>query len=426
MSRSYLALLILVCVAAAVGVMIADQSGYVLVAYRGFRYEASLWATLLALLSVLLSGYCLLYAWRALRHAGRLINPWSVDRRIKQASKAAELGRDALTQGNWSQALQQLQRAALNTDQPLELYLGAARAATELEQYEEAERLLEQALQRVPDSELDIRLAQARLCERRGDWQQAQGILLALRSRHKKSPLLLRQLYQLYCAQSNAAEVLALLPELKKYRALTEEDWQHAQQSAWQQQIRHLADNSELPLEQRLQALNALWKKLPSALQRTASLQACYAEQLAHLAGAAPAEEWLRSALKRQYDSILLEAYGRLQASPQQQLSFIEPLLKTQADDAVLWLTVARLQVRAQQWPQARTAFERSLALSEAPQALLELSCLLAQQGQTEHSQQLLCKALQGTGLHCPIADAQTASSTQPLIHGENRNAFRQ
>ena len=46
MKRAYVLLFIAIAVAAAIGVAIAEHSGYVLIAYKNFRYESSLWATL--------------------------------------------------------------------------------------------------------------------------------------------------------------------------------------------------------------------------------------------------------------------------------------------------------------------------------------------------------------------------------------------
>lgn len=51
MRRIYLLVLAVVLVATLVGLAISEQAGYVLIAYKSFRYESSLWS-FLALLAV--------------------------------------------------------------------------------------------------------------------------------------------------------------------------------------------------------------------------------------------------------------------------------------------------------------------------------------------------------------------------------------
>ena len=52
MKRLYVILFVVIAVAALLGVAISEHSGYVLVAYKSFRYEAGLWVTL-ALITVI-------------------------------------------------------------------------------------------------------------------------------------------------------------------------------------------------------------------------------------------------------------------------------------------------------------------------------------------------------------------------------------
>lgn len=46
MKRLYVIVFLVIAATAALGLAIAEHSGYVLVAYKSFRYESSLWATL--------------------------------------------------------------------------------------------------------------------------------------------------------------------------------------------------------------------------------------------------------------------------------------------------------------------------------------------------------------------------------------------
>ncbi len=59
MKRTYLILLIVVACAAALGMFIAEHTGYVLISWKSFRYESSLWVFLavLAVILAVLYGY---------------------------------------------------------------------------------------------------------------------------------------------------------------------------------------------------------------------------------------------------------------------------------------------------------------------------------------------------------------------------------
>ena len=48
MKRLYVIVFLVIAATAALGLAVAQHSGYVLIAYKSFRYEASLWATLAA------------------------------------------------------------------------------------------------------------------------------------------------------------------------------------------------------------------------------------------------------------------------------------------------------------------------------------------------------------------------------------------
>ncbi len=95
MIRTVLLIAVAVAVASLLGLAIAQGSGYVLIAYGGFRFESSLWLALLCLLLLWLALYLLRLLLRAVGVSGRLLNPWSRrhrNRRQRQ-SRAGRLRR---------------------------------------------------------------------------------------------------------------------------------------------------------------------------------------------------------------------------------------------------------------------------------------------------------------------------------------------
>ena len=77
MRRLYVIVFLVIAAAAALGLAIAEHSGYVLIAYKTFRYESSLWATL-ALVAVL---WLVVWGIKALVElvmaSSGVVNPWS-------------------------------------------------------------------------------------------------------------------------------------------------------------------------------------------------------------------------------------------------------------------------------------------------------------------------------------------------------------
>ena len=130
-------------------------------------------------------------------------------------------------------------------------------------------------------------------------------------------------------------------------------------------------------------------------MRQEPELIAAYVEQLRRLGAQEEAEEVLRSALKRGYDSRLARFYGVLRgADPARQLQTAELWLKQHPQDPALLLTLGRLCLQNQLWGKARDYFESSLKLERHPETCAELARLLAQLGELERSNQLLLESL--------------------------------
>lgn len=123
MKRLYVIVFLVIAAAGALGLAIAQHSGYVLIAYKTFRYESSLWATLLlvALIWLVLWGVKALVELVAV--SSGVVNPWSNRNRSRRVQVAIEHGQLDLAEGRWASAQRHLQRAAEAERQPLLYYL---------------------------------------------------------------------------------------------------------------------------------------------------------------------------------------------------------------------------------------------------------------------------------------------------------------
>ncbi|AZC53951.1 heme biosynthesis protein HemY [Pseudomonas chlororaphis] len=394
MKRLYVILFLVIAASGLLGLAIAEHSGYILIAYDSFRYESSLWATL-ALVAVI---WLVIWGIKALIElvmaSSGVVNPWSRRNRSRRVQIAIEQGQMDLAEGRWASAQKHLHRAAEAERQPLLYYLGAARAANELGNYEQCDSLLERALERQPQAELAVALSHAQLQTDRGDTEGALSTLQAMHERHPHSVQVLRQLQRLQQQRGDWSAVIRLLPELRKDKVLPVNELAELERRAWGENLT-LAAHREEDGAVGLQSLNRAWQQLTAAQRQEPQLVLAYAEQLRQLGAEAEAEEVLRVALKRKYDSHLARLYGLLRGSdPVRQLQFAEQWLKDHPNDPSLLLTLGRLCLQTSLWGKARDYLESSLRIQRNPEACAELARLLAQLGDTERSNQLFQEGL--------------------------------
>lgn len=394
MKRLYVIVFLLIAAAACVGLAISEDAGYVLVAYKNFRYESSLWASLAVLVILWLVIWGIKLLVELFSVSTGLVNPWSRRNRSRRIQLAIEQGQMDLAEGRWASAQKHLTRAAEAERQPLLFYLGAARAANELGRYEESDSLLERALERQPQAELAIALNHAQLQVDRADTEGALSTLQAMHERHPHNVQVLRQLQRLHQQRGDWSALIRLLPELRKDKVLPAQELAELERRAWGQNL-GLAAQRDTGGEAGLQSLTLAWQQLTSAQRQEPALVLAYAEQLRRLGAQSEAEEVVRGALKRTYDSHLVRLYGLLRGSdPVKQLQTAEGWLKAHPADASLLLTLGRLCLQNSLWGKARDYFESSLKLERNPETCAELARLLAQLGDTARSNQLFQEGL--------------------------------
>lgn len=394
MKRVYLLAVIAIVVATALGIAIAKHSGYVLIAYGGFRYQSGLWAALGGLLCLILALYIVRYLLGLVLASSGVVNPWSRRNRSRRIRIAVEQGQLDLAEGRWASAQKHLHRAAEAERQPLLFYLGAARAANELGRTEDSDNLLERALERQPQAELAIALTHAQLQLDRGDSEGALDTLQAMHSRHPHNAQVLRLLQRLYLERGDWSALIRLLPDLRKHKALPAAELAALEQRAWGQNLCLAATRGEDSQAAR-QSLERAWQQLTSAQRQEPQLVLAYAEQLRQAGAQGESEEVLRAALKRQYESHLARLYGLVRgADAARQLQTAEGWLKEHPKDPSLLLTLGRLSLQNRLWGKARDYFESSLRLERNPETCAELARLLAGLGETERSNQLFQEGL--------------------------------
>ncbi|HKS14934.1 MAG TPA: heme biosynthesis protein HemY [Pseudomonas sp.] len=394
MKRVYLLAVVAIAVAAALGIAIAKHSGYVLIAYGGFRYQSGLWAALGALVAVVLCLLLARYLIGLVLTSTGAVNPWSRRNRSRRTRIAIEQGQLDLAEGRWASAQKHLQRAAEHERHPLLYYLGAARAANEQGRTEDSDQLLERALERQPQAELAVALTHAQLQMDRGDMDAALETLQAMQERYPHNTQVLRLLQRLHRERGEWPALIRLLPELRKGKVLSAGELTALEQRAWGENL-NLASTRGEDRQSARQSLERAWQQLTSAQRQEPQLVLAYAEQLRQLGAQGEAEEVLRTALKKQFESHLARLYGLVRGNdPARQLQAAEGWLKDHGNDPSLLLTLGRLSLQNRLWGKARDYLESSLRLQRDPETCAELARLLASLGDTQRSNQLFQEGL--------------------------------
>lgn len=394
MNRLFLIALAVICAAALLGLLVSEHPGYVLVSYRGFLYEAGLWSTLVLVLLVMLVLQSLRLVLRGATASGGLINPWSSRHRARRMDQAARLGLVDLAEGRWQDALRHLRRAAAADRQPLVLYLGAARAANELGQYEESDAFLEQALAAEPRAGIAVGLARTRLLIDRGQLQEALQTIRALHAEQPQHPQVLKLEQRLLFELRDWDALARLIPELRRRHVLDDAALRRLERGVWVNAL-GLANNDESSAAA-LSALHARWKRVPSSLRHDPEVLASYALRLDALGAGREATPLLAEAIHQHYQPALVYLYGKLQGSDSsRQLREAEAWLKQHPADPVLLLTLGRLSAANRLWGKARDYFEASLGFVRNPEICAELAHLLQQMGETEDSNRMFREGLE-------------------------------
>ena len=391
MNKGYLAILVVLLASAVLGMAVAEDPGYVLIAWRNMSMETSIWVALLFLIALWLLFKLLRVIVRLLTASGRRVNPWSRRNRERRAHKMATRGLLEFAEGHWTNAHKMLKRSAPHTEQPLINYLAAARAAHELEDYTESDGLLREAYETTPRADVAIAVTQAQLQIARGQHEQALATLTRLRKDHPSHLYALKLMSQLYVRLEDWPRLQQLLPELRKQKVLSEAEQQVLEHQVY---VALLAQAGQRALQftpPQPDPINGVWNQVPKNLRQDPTLVEAYCLQLRAVGSEDLAEQTLRASLKQAFNDRLVHHYGLVQGKDSsRQLTTAEKWLAEHPHDATLLLALGRLSLRNRLWGKAREYFEASFASKRDIQTCAELVRLLERMGETQASELML------------------------------------
>lgn len=367
--RRILVGLVVLFLAIYLGLQLNWDPGYVLIAINQWTVETTLWFAILALIIGFALGHNLLVLFARIVHTPEKYHSWRIKRSSKIAREKTRQGLIEFSEGYWAKAKNHLIKALPNTETPLLNYLTAARAAQELGDHEARDNYLREAQQSMPEAQIAVELTQAQLQLANKQWEQALATLRHLQDINPKHPYVLKLLMELYQEINDWTSLIQLLPELKKYRVLTDVDFDKLYLHVYLQALHDLLKQNQT------ENITKFIKLLPKQVRHNPVIIAEYSGYLIGSNQSQQAEAILRENLKKQFNEKLITLYGVIPAT-NDQLQFAESFLKKNANSAELFLCLARLSAMKQLWGKTKTYLDQSLSLHPTPAAYAELGKL--------------------------------------------------
>jgi HemY protein len=373
----------LVGLLAGVGIvgLIEIDPGYVLVAYGNYTLETSLWVGVVCLLVFTGLVYLLLRFVRKILGGKNALSGWWGARRSRQGVHLTNRGLISFIEGNWSKSRRQLLQGAKGNEAPLINYLVAARASNQLDELDKMREYLGAAEGSETDAGIDIELTQAEMKLARGHYEQALATLVRARRNAGRHPHVLSLLSKVYEGLKDWSSLQELIPELRKYKVIPEEDLVEMERRAYTRQFMAELESPDVA------ALHLAWQHLPASLKKDRTLTANYFGALIRAEAHDEVDKLILRALKQQWDSSLARLYGFVHAgNSAKQLAQAEAWLDGHSDDTQLQLCLGRLACREKLWGKARDYFEKSYKLQHNPEVCAELGRLLDRLGEPKVS----------------------------------------
>lgn len=381
--KTLLLILLLIVGVMALGKVMQEVPGYVMIAINKTTLEMNLWVAILSLLVFLLLAR---WAFRLLRLSWRLTRPALGIRSAESASRLANRGMLAYMRGEHEKAQRWLLRSAKKSPMPLVNLLAAADSAQALGDTQKALGFLDKAKPSLGEQSVTMALARAEIMRRAGDQQARLETLLEANEQHANHPMVRDRLCDTYIELERWPEVREMLPQLRQQ--LPRERWRELQGKLVIADLNGLQKQlAGASAEEASRKLQMFWLEQASRIQQIPEVASQYARSLIMVGDTKEAELTVRKFLKNHWQKDMVLYYGLMETSDAiDQLTHAEGWLKRHRNDATLLLTLARLSMRNHLWDKAQAYYEQSIEAEPSREAYSELARLLTHLGDYRNS----------------------------------------
>lgn len=363
------------------GLTIVRHPGYLFIVSKPYMVQMPLWFVCIAVFLIFGLFYFLINSIDRIQFWWYRVKNWVRLRREHKLYSKTQHGLSLLIEGRWAKAEKMLLQGSTNPGvEPLMNYLGAARAAQELQAYDRRDKYLREAYKLAPHAELAIGLTQAELEIEHDQLEQANLTLIRLRGITRRHPRVLKLQEKVYVRQGNWQGLHLLLPQLRKAKVLDAEQAEHFEKNLYCEMLRVAGTKDRAELQRQ-------WNDLPRSARKNPDIVLVYVQQLMTFGEHQEAEQLIQKTLKYDWQPGLMKIYSTFKFDNlNRQLVIAGAWLKMYGNKPEILLFLGKLCVQIQLWGKAKDYFEKCLALGPNAEAALAYGKLLEQLGDNDEA----------------------------------------
>lgn len=370
--------------------------GHINVKFADFSFDTNFLVFGAALLCLIFAVLLIGKGLQLIKNAYIYFGSRRQKRLTQKAHLALSQGLIEYTEGRFEQSEKVLLQQVNYSDNPLLVYLFAARAAQQQGAHDRRDEYLRKAHIQTPQADIAIGLTKAELQLAHQQNEQALATLTQLHKLASNQPYVIILLANTYKHLQDWDNLKKLLPELNKYGNLSTENFLSFEIMVCNGQLTKIAKDANS------QSLITFWNDTPHHLKILPSVIEHYAKQLMSVEAAGEAEQVLRMYLNKNWEESSIILYSKLDVMvDNKQLEMTESWLKDHQHNAWLLLALGNMCVSRSLWGKARNYLEASIAISPMPANYLKLARLLE-----EHmDDQISAQEYYRQGLHLLAGD---------------------
>lgn len=369
------AFLVVVGLAIWIGVEMRHDPGYVMINFKGWSVQTSVWLMIAAALVVFIVIYLLIWAIGVTIRLPSHLRNWHGSKNERKAIQLTNLGLCELAEGRWVQAERSLVRGINNNDAPFVNYIAAARAAQAQGEYQRRDDYLGKAHKKVRGSKLAVGITQAQLELSGKQWEKARITLQHLQSESPKHPFVLELLARLYVQLHEWDQLKLIFPDLKKQKALDAMLIEGLEEKLYKAELITAAK------EEDPQTLVQAWKKLPRQWRHDSQMRLQYIRCMLEQGCDQAAIPEIEAVLKQDWHADLVREYSLLShPQPSKQLAVIEDWAQRYEDNSEVYLACARVASQQKLWGKAKDYLDQSIKIAPSSEAYQLLGAVFEHQ----------------------------------------------
>ena len=374
-------LFVVLLFAVIVGLLMHAGDGYVLISFKSFDIETTLWTLLIAIFLLYFVLHIISSILRGAKGLSKKLHQRSKRKHDLKSTKQADIAFCLMCEKRWILA-EKLLLKAIKYNASLINHLMICFLAQKQNAYDKRDSYLQNAYELYPEFKLEIRIIEARLLFEANQLEKALSILKSLKWNIRKHKYILSLLFEIHKKLSDFESIKKLLPSLLKYKVLNIREAKEIKENIYSQSL-------ELTENENISDLKNVWKKIPEKYQLDSKLLSIYTEKLIKHEEEQPlAEKLLRNRLNKSWDDNLIMNYGLIKhpKNPEKQLETAEKWFKTYGNNKALLLCLGRLCKSQNLFTKAENYLKIYLSLDKSIDAYFELGELMVFQNKQEEA----------------------------------------